>query len=128
MNTKLDRELNKALSDLKAREWEVKQLEARQDKTIVEHVHVLEEAKRVTDRQLQEAQAELQAKEAYIRSLEKTRSKIMIEAEDLVRDRENEQLQLRAKDKKIKTAEDRAVQALAALERERRLERRRSFM
>ncbi|KAH9914424.1 nonmuscle myosin heavy chain b [Fomitopsis serialis] len=120
MNIKLDRELNKALSDLKAREWEVKQLEARQDKTIVEHVHVLEEAKRVTDRQLQEAQQELQAREAYIRSLEKARSKFMIEAEDLVRDRESEQLQLRAKDKKIKAEEDKAIQALAALEKERR--------
>lgn len=120
MNIKLDRELNKALTDLKAREWEVKQLEARQDKTIVEHVHVLEEAKRVTDRQLQDAQAELQAREAYIRSLEKARSKFMIEAEDLVRDRENEQLQLRAKDKKIKAEEDKALQALAALEKERR--------
>ncbi|KZT64665.1 nonmuscle myosin heavy chain b [Daedalea quercina L-15889] len=120
VNSKLDRELNKALSDLKAREWEVKQLEARQDKTIVEHVHVLEEAKRVTDRQLQDAQAELQAREAYIRSLEKARSKFMIEAEDLVRDKENEQLQLRAKDKKIKAEEDRAIQAVAALEKERR--------
>lgn len=120
VNTKLDRELNKALNDLKAREWEVKQLEARQDKTIVEHVHVLEEAKRVTDRQLQDAQAELLAREAYIRSLEKARSKFMIEAEDLVRDRENEQLQLRAKDKKIKAEEDKALQALAALEKERR--------
>ena len=47
INVKLDRELNKALTELKAREWEVKQLEAKQDKTIVEHVHVLEEAKRV---------------------------------------------------------------------------------
>ena len=47
--TKYDREINKILSDLKSREWEVKQLESKQDKTIVEHVHVLEEAKRVTD-------------------------------------------------------------------------------
>ena len=38
---KQDRELKKALDDLKAREWDIKQLEAKQDKTIVEHVHVL---------------------------------------------------------------------------------------
>ena len=56
---KYDREINKVLSELKSREWEVKQLESKQDKTIVEHVHVLEEAKRVTDRQLVEAQQEL---------------------------------------------------------------------
>ena len=54
--TKYDREINKILSDLKSREWEVKQLESKQDKTIVEHVHFLEEAKRVTDRQLADAQ------------------------------------------------------------------------
>ena len=48
LNIKFDRDLNKALKDLKDREWEIKQLEAKQDKTIVEHVHVLEEAKRVT--------------------------------------------------------------------------------
>jgi myosin protein heavy chain len=54
--TKYDGEINKILSDLKSREWEVKQLESKQDKTIVEHVHFLEEAKRVTDRQLADAQ------------------------------------------------------------------------
>lgn len=85
MNIKLDRELNKALDNLKAREWEVKQLESKQDKTIVEHVHVLEEAKRVTDRQLAEAQAELQKNNAYIRSLEKAKARLMSEAEDLTR-------------------------------------------
>jgi myosin heavy chain 9/10/11/14 len=59
------------LTELKNREWEVKQLESKQDKTIVEHVHVLEEAKRVTDRQLADAQLELQKNAAYIRSLKK---------------------------------------------------------
>ena len=87
-NVKLDRDLNKALTDLKNREWEIKQLESRQDKTIVEHVHVLEEAKRVTDRQLQEARAELAQNVAYIRSLEKARSRQTEENEDYARERE----------------------------------------
>ena len=67
---KYDGELNRVLDELKAREWELKQLESRQDKTIVEHVHVLEKAKKVTDQQLKEAQEELQKNAVYIRSLE----------------------------------------------------------
>ena len=120
LNIKLDRELNKALNDLKAREWEVKQLEAKQDKTIVEHVHVLEEAKRVTDRQLAEAQLELQKQAAYIRSLEKSKTRLTTEAEDLVREREREQAELRSKSKAIRTQEEKAVRALADVEAEKR--------
>ncbi|KAL6303713.1 nonmuscle myosin heavy chain b [Sparassis latifolia] len=119
-NVKLDRDLNKALSDLKAREWEVKQLESKQDKTIVEHVHVLEEAKRVTDRQLADAQEELTKNAVYIRSLEKAKSRFMTEAEDLAREKEQEQVELRAKSKKIKAEEERAARAIADLEKERR--------
>ena len=43
-------------------------MESKQDKTIVEHVHVLKEAKHVTDRQLTDAQMELQKNAAYIHS------------------------------------------------------------
>ena len=118
-NVKLDRELNKALKDLKDREWEIKQLESKQDKTIVEHVHVLEEAKRVTDRQLAEVQLELQKNQGYIRSLEKTRGRLMMEAEDLTRETEKEKLELRQKEKNIKFQEERAAHALADVEKER---------
>ncbi|KAI5120077.1 hypothetical protein M0805_002638 [Coniferiporia weirii] len=107
---KLDRELNKALDNLKAREWEVKQLESRQDKTIVEHVHVLEEAKRVTDRQLAEAQAELQKNASYIRSLEKSKARLASEAEDLSREAE---LETRARDKEVRLHEEKASRAMA---------------
>ncbi|KAJ6591377.1 myosin II heavy chain [Mycena sp. CBHHK59/15] len=117
-NTKLDRELNKALSELKAREWEVKQLESRQDKTIVEHVHVLEEAKRVTDRQLAEAQAELQKNTAYIRSLEKAKTRLAGEAEDMAREMERERVELRTREKAAKAQEQRAARALADVERD----------
>lgn len=118
-NVKLDRELNKALKDLKNREWEIKQLESKQDKTIVEHVHVLEEAKRVTDRQLAEVQLELQKNQSYIRSLEKTRGRLMMEAEDLTRETEKEKLELRQKEKNIKFQEERTARALADVEKER---------
>lgn len=119
-NVKLDRDLNKALTDLKNREWEVKQLESRQDKTIVEHVHVLEEAKRVTDRQLADAQLELQKNAQYIRSLEKAKGRLASEAEDLARETERERVELRAKEKLAKAQEDRAARALADVEKERR--------
>lgn len=117
--TKYDKELNKVLTDLKNREWEVKQLESKQDKTIVEHVHVLEEAKRVTDRQLDDAQKELARTAAYIRSLEKAKSRLTGEAEDLARETERERLELRAKEKDARTYEARANQTLAELQKER---------
>ncbi|GLB41100.1 putative TRAFAC class myosin-kinesin ATPase superfamily, myosin family protein [Lyophyllum shimeji] len=120
INIKIDRELNKALNDLKAREWEVKQLESKQDKTIVEHVHVLEEAKRVTDRQLEEARKELEKNAAYIRSLEKAKTRLAGEAEDLVRETEKERIELRNKEKNARAQEERAAKAAADVEKERR--------
>ena len=120
INIKFERDMNKVLTDLKKAEWEVKQLEAKQDKTIVEHVHVLEEAKRVTDRQLAEAQVELQKQAAYIRSLEKAKARLTTEAEDLAREKSNEELALRTKEKKARDQEAKAARALADLENERR--------
>ncbi|TFK62490.1 hypothetical protein BDN72DRAFT_390460 [Pluteus cervinus] len=105
-NARLEKELKKTLDDLKSREWEVRQLESRQDKTIVEHVHVLEEAKRVTDRQLQETQLELQKNQGYIRSLEKVKSRLTGETEDALRLIERERLELRAREKFMKAQEE----------------------
>lgn len=117
---KLDRELNKALTDLKGREWEVKQLESKQDKTIVEHVHVLEEAKRVTDRQLADAHVELQKNATYIRSLEKAKTRLTGEVEDLARETERERVELRSKEKNARAQESKASRALAEVDAERR--------
>jgi myosin heavy chain 9/10/11/14 len=117
---KLERDLNKSLNDLHARDWEVSQLRSKQDKTIVEHVHVLEEAKKVTDRQLAEAQLELQNQTAYIRSLEKTKTRLSGEAEDLARDAERERAELRAKEKAARAQEERATRALLEVEKERK--------
>jgi myosin heavy chain 9/10/11/14 len=120
INIKFERDLNKSLNELKAREWEVKQLEAKQDKTIVEHVHVLEEAKKVTDKQLADAQLEVQRQAAYIRSLEKSKTRLTSEAEDLGRQREKEQAELRGLVKAARTQEERATRALANVENEKR--------
>ncbi|KAK7689538.1 hypothetical protein QCA50_007330 [Cerrena zonata] len=119
VNTKMNKELNKALDDLKAREWEVKQLEARQDKTIVEHVHVLEEAKRVTDGQLKDAQEELRKQAAYIRSLEKSKTRLTTEAEDMVREKERAEAEFRSQNKAIRAQEEKTNRALKEFENEK---------
>lgn len=117
---KLDAALKKALADLSDREWEIKQLESRQEKTIVEHVHVLEKAKKVTDQQLKEAQEELQKNAVYIRSLERAKNALVREAEDYVRETKMEQVELRAIEKTAKVNEEKASKALSALETERK--------
>ena len=119
-NANFDREVNKLLKDLKNREWEVKQLESRQDKTIVEHVHVLEEAKRVTDRQLADAQKELESQATYIRSLEKAKARLTNEVEDLARVTEKEHTVLRSKEKASRAQESLVKNAVLDAELERK--------
>ena len=120
LNIKLDRDLNKALTDIKNLEWQNKQLESKQDKTIVEHVHVLEEAKRVTDRQLADAQLELQKNATYITSLEKTKGRLSREIEDYARQTEQEGVEISKKEKAIRMQEQKVTQALAEAEKERK--------
>ena len=95
-------------------------MESKQDKTIVGHVHVLEEAKRVTGRQLTDTQMELQKNAAYIRSLEKSKTRLTGEAEDLACETERERVELRAKEKAAKAQEEKAAKAMADTMKERR--------
>ena len=118
---KFERDLAKAQSDLQARDWEIKQLKANQNKTIVEHVHVLQEAKKRTDIQLAETQQELLKEQARVKSLEKTKSRLMGEAEDSARQAEKELVALRSKEKNVKSYEEKATKAIADAERERKL-------
>lgn len=108
---KLERDLKKALDDLSQRDWEVQQLRSKQDKTIVEHVHVLEEAKRVTDRQLADTQKELVDMNSYVKSLEKAKSRLTLDAEDLTRQTERERLEIRSREKSAR-AQDETVTKL----------------
>jgi myosin protein heavy chain len=119
-NVKLDRELNQTITDKKNLEWANKQLISKQDKTIVEHVHVLEEAKRVTDRQLADARLELEKQTAYIRSLEKAKARLAGEAEDLARETEREQIESQRRERAVRAQEERVARALADVEAERR--------
>ncbi|POW10322.1 hypothetical protein PSTT_06137 [Puccinia striiformis] len=66
-----------------------------QDKTIVEHVHVLEEAKKYTDRQLSEAQALLRDQTGQLKLLDRTVARLKGEAEDLTRELQKEKAQNR---------------------------------
>ena len=118
--TKLELDHKKALDDLHQRDWEVSQLRSKQDKTIVEHVHVLEEAKRVTDRQLAVAQQELKDLTAYVKSLEKAKTRLIGDAEDLTRQTERERLELKAKEKAAKAQEQLALRAREDVENERK--------
>jgi chromosome segregation ATPase len=100
-----ERELLKVGTDFEAIDAEVRLLRSRENKTIVEHVHVLEAAKRLTDRQLAEAKLELQSLTVYVKSLEKTKAR---DAEDLSRQGERERAAVRNQESVIKAAEERA--------------------
>jgi myosin protein heavy chain len=113
---KYDHDLNNAITDLKNREWELKQMESKQDKTIVEHVYVLEKAKKVTDQQLREAQEQLQKDAVYIRSLEKAKASLTREVEDFARGGGMDQADRRA-------SERAAYKALASAEAKAKTER-----
>lgn len=121
--TKYDHDLNKAITDLKDREWELKQMESKQDKTIVEHVYVLEKAKKVTDQQLKEAQEQLQKDAVYIRSLEKAKASLTREVEDFARGGGMDQAERRASEKTVRFLEDKASKTLANAEAKAKAER-----
>jgi len=99
----LERELAQAAGDIKARDDEVALLRSRENKTIVEHVHVLESAKKMTDRQLAEQVSENKRLNLILKSLETHRNRLQGDLEDL--QRQHELL------KKTKSREARAARA-----------------
>lgn len=103
--TKTDREFNKIVGDFDAIDSEVRLLRSRENKTIVEHVHVLEAAKRLTDRQLADAKLELQSLRVHVKTLEKFKAR---DAEELSRHGERERAATRSRESDIKAAEERA--------------------
>lgn len=75
--------------ELSLRSQELAKAISLQDKTIVEHVHVLEEAKKYTDRQLAEAQSRISEQNGYIQKLERTNRRLKSEGEDASRELQN---------------------------------------
>ena len=83
-----EREMAKAASHIKALEAEVALLRSRENKTIVEHVHVLEQAKKVTDRQLFEQVKENSRLNTQMKSLETHRNRLAADLDDMTRERD----------------------------------------
>lgn len=117
----MEKDMVNLQKDIGDRDWQIKQLKANQNKTIVEHVHVLQEAKRVTDGQLEEAQRELAKERSKTALLEKTKTRMIGEAEDAARAHEQELIALRSNDKNARTLEQKASKAVSDMEREKKL-------
>ncbi|EPQ25836.1 uncharacterized protein PFL1_06511 [Pseudozyma flocculosa PF-1] len=81
-----DKEAAELRNELALAQQEMRKMQSMQNKTIVEHVHVLEEAKKYTDRQLVDAQSKLQELAHYTKTLEKSKARLIAENEDLARE------------------------------------------
>ncbi|KAI6026521.1 P-loop containing nucleoside triphosphate hydrolase protein [Pisolithus microcarpus] len=108
---KLDAALKKALADLSDREWEIKQLESRQEKTIVEHVHVLEKAKKGYGPAAQRGAR---------RTAEECSNALVREAEDYVAKQKWSRWNFGPLRKPRRSMKEKASKALSALETERK--------
>lgn len=78
----LERELTDAAGNIQQRDSEIALLRSRENKTIVEHVHVLESAKKVTDRQLKEQVNENKRLNQILKSLETHRNRLQADLDD----------------------------------------------
>ena len=118
-----EREMAKAAGDIKARDAEIALLRSRENRTIVEHVHVLEQAKKVTDRQLSEQVKENSRLNTHLKALEAQRNRLQLDLEDMGRERD---MLKKAKSKEARSAraslspEDKDVTMLLEDERKAR--------
>lgn len=112
-----DREFAKAQSDIKVRDSEIALLRSRENKTIVEHVHVLEQAKKMTDRSLAEqikANTELNS---HCQRLEARCNRLLMDLEDSQREHELVKKQLKKDARSARASlspEDKDVQSRLA--------------
>ena len=119
--TKMEKDMVNLQKDIGDRDWQIKHLKnaASQDKTTVEHVYVLQEAKRVTDGQLEDVKRELERERTRIKTLETTKARLISEAEDAAYQHHQELIAIRSSDKSSPALEQKAAKALASLEREK---------
>lgn len=80
-----ERELAKAASEIKSRDQEIALLRSRENKTIVEHVYVLENAKKIAERQTAVQIEENSRLNSVLKTLEATRMRLTAELEDAKR-------------------------------------------
>ncbi len=87
----------------------------------MEHVHVLEKAKKRTDEELKNIKKEMEDLAGYVKTLERIRDRLTGEAEDLTRQKDLERQHIRNKEKDLKRLEEKATRAAIELEREKKL-------
>lgn len=80
-----EREILRFTGDIKERDKEIALLRSRENKTIVEHVHVLESAKKYAEKQLHEQVGENRRLNGLLKNLEAQRNRLQGDMEDLQR-------------------------------------------
>jgi myosin protein heavy chain len=95
-NKAMRQQADHAKSLAKMQEDEITLLRSRENKTIVEHVHVLEKAKRVTDRELAATKVERDQLASVMRSLEQQKIRLIGDIEDMARQNELLRTEVRA--------------------------------
>ncbi|KAJ9107513.1 hypothetical protein QFC21_000969 [Naganishia friedmannii] len=81
----LQQRLGTLTSEVKAKDEEVALMRSRENKTIVEHVHVLEKAKKVTDRELAATKRERDELATLVRSLDQHKTRLISDIEDMAK-------------------------------------------
>ncbi|KAJ9099993.1 hypothetical protein QFC19_005810 [Naganishia cerealis] len=90
----LQQKIGTLTSEVKAKDEEVALMRSRENKTIVEHVHVLEKAKKVTDRELAATKRERDELAALVRSLDQHKMRLISDIEDMAKQNEGLKRQL----------------------------------
>lgn len=98
---KLRERLTKLDAESQAKNEEIALLRSRENKTIVEHVHVLEKAKKVTDRELAATKRERDELAVLVKSLDQHKARLISDIEDMAK--QNDLLK-----KQVKTSPDSA--------------------
>ena len=83
--SEIEREMLQVSTDMKTRDKEIALLKSRENKTIVEHVHVLESAKKYAEKQLHEQVGENRRLNGVLKNLEAQRNRLQGDMEDMQR-------------------------------------------
>lgn len=92
----LQQRLGTLALEAKAKDEEVALMRSRENKTIVEHVHVLEKAKKVTDRELAATKRERDELATLVRSLDQHKTRLISDIEDMAKQNDLLKKQLKA--------------------------------
>jgi myosin protein heavy chain len=120
---KLQERLANLNAESQIKDEEIALLRSRENKTIVEHVHVLEKAKKVTDRELAATKRERDELAVLVRSLDQHKARLISDIEDMAK--QNDLLRKQAKSPPTSSAsEDTSAQLVAERKAKAEAERR----